>query len=122
MIGTCANILGVGLGFLVPGFMVSEFKTSETYTDDQLQSFRVQIKNMLILLSSIASVITLLCAFTFQEKPLKPPPQENQLVVHTERSESIKKSEGTNQSDAHEIKQLGFGSYDEAAYNHVSTR
>jgi hypothetical protein len=36
MVGTCANILGVGFGFLLPGFMVSEFSTSETYTDDQL--------------------------------------------------------------------------------------
>ena len=67
MVGTCANILGVGLGFLLPGFMVSEFKTSETYTDDQLQSFRDQIRNMLIVLSVASSVITLICGLTFQE-------------------------------------------------------
>ena len=39
MVGTCTNILGVGFGFLLPGFMVSEYseKDKDSYTPEQLQ-------------------------------------------------------------------------------------
>ena len=39
MVGTSANLFGVGLGFLVPKMFISVYDESEVYTQDQIDQF-----------------------------------------------------------------------------------
>ena len=74
MVGTCANLLGVGFGFVLPTLFVSKFSEHVDYTQAEKDSFSDQIRTMLIVLSAAATVITLLVLLTFKEKPPTPPP------------------------------------------------
>ena len=76
MVGTCANLLGVGFGFLVPKVFVDEFSEHTVYTPVQLAKFSTEVRNMLITISVVSSIIAGLCVVFFKEKPPTPPPQD----------------------------------------------
>lgn len=64
------NTIGVGIGFLIPGAMVTENSTR--------QDSREQIKNLMLVEAIIATVMILPTFIFFRDKPPTPP----RLVVH----------------------------------------
>ena len=74
MVGTSANLFGVGLGFLVPKMFISIYDESEVYTQDQIDQFSNQILLMLVVISAVSTAIALLCLAKFKEKPPIVPP------------------------------------------------
>ena len=76
MIGTSANLMGVGLGFLVPKIFISSFNEHDVYTQDQKAEFSDQVLTMLIAISITSTIIAIICVITFKEKPDTPPPQD----------------------------------------------
>jgi hypothetical protein len=68
MIGTQANVLGVVLGFLLPGLFVSEYN-GEELTPEQTDEYVNEIFHMQLTLAIAGGVVCLLCIFLFEEKP-----------------------------------------------------
>lgn len=72
MIGTQANISGIFLGFLLPGFFVDPYSDATVLTEENKALYKQQILNMLLFVSIFASVVAILVIVTFREKPNEP--------------------------------------------------
>ena len=69
MVGTQMNVFGVLLGFLLPMIFIDPYEKDQKLNDEEKDSFRGQIFNMMLASALFSTVITLLILFTFREKP-----------------------------------------------------
>lgn len=69
MVGTQMNILGIFVGFLLPGIFVDEYSEDVILTDENRVTFKKQMFNMLMFVSVISTVIAIAVLTTFREKP-----------------------------------------------------
>ena len=72
MVGTQMNILGIFVGFLLPGFIVDSYSKDVVLTDDLKDKYRGQLFDMLLSASIFATVTAILVIATFREKPSAP--------------------------------------------------
>ena len=69
IVGTQMNILGIFVGFLLPGFIVDSYSKDVVLTDDLKDKYRGQLFDMLLSASIFATVTAILVIATFREKP-----------------------------------------------------
>lgn len=72
MVGTQMNILGIFVGFLLPGFIVDSYSKDVVLTDELKDKYRGQLFDMLLSASIFATVVAILVIATFREKPGAP--------------------------------------------------
>ena len=91
MVGTQMNVFGVLLGFLLPMIFIDPYEKDQKLNDEEKDSFRSQIFNMMLASALFSTVITLLVLFTFRDKPGVP--IWSTKVSHQEDQETKSESE-----------------------------
>jgi len=72
MVGTQMNILGIFVGFLLPGFIIDSYSKDVVLTEDLKDKYRGQMFDMLLSASIFSTVVAILVIATFREKPGAP--------------------------------------------------
>ena len=63
------GILGIFLGFLLPGFFVDGYDNPGQLNEQTIPMYEKQMFNMLLFVACVATVISILVLVTFREKP-----------------------------------------------------
>ena len=69
MVGTQMNILGIFVGFLLPGLFVDEYSEDVVLDEENRATYRSQMFKMLMFVSLISSVICVAVLTTFRDRP-----------------------------------------------------
>ena len=69
MVGTCANVFGMFLGFLFPAIQIKGYEPDKEYSHNQIDIFREEVRNMLVLVAIFGSVALALTIIFFKSKP-----------------------------------------------------
>jgi MFS family permease len=68
-IGTSANIIGILLGFVLPGIFVDTYNSEIMYTESDFDKYRMQIKNLQLCIAGLATFFSILCLLFFKDGP-----------------------------------------------------